>query len=53
MNENNCVFLIKGYKIRSIAAKDDAAIAKIIRTNLQHFHLDIPEPRILIRSLIT
>ncbi|MCL1602790.1 GNAT family N-acetyltransferase [Succinatimonas hippei] len=42
MNENNCVFLIKGYKIRSIAAKDDAAIAKIIRTNLQHFHLDIP-----------
>lgn len=42
MNQDVSELLLNGYKIRNIAAKDDAVIAKIIRTNLQRFHLDIP-----------
>ncbi|WP_303963842.1 GNAT family N-acetyltransferase [Succinatimonas hippei] len=42
MSRNNDGFLAKGYKIRNICTKDDAVIAKIIRTNLQRYHLDIP-----------
>lgn len=42
MHEEVSKLQLNGYKIRNIAAKDDAVIAKIIRTNLQRFHLDIP-----------
>ena len=42
MSKNNDEFLAKDYKIRNICTKDDAVIAKIIRTNLQRYHLDIP-----------
>ena len=35
MSRNDDEFLAKDYKIRNICTKDDAVIAKIIRTNLQ------------------
>ena len=42
MKQDVSELILSGYKIRNIAAKDDAVIARIIRTNLQRFHLDIP-----------
>ena len=38
---------------RTITAADDAALAKIIRTNLEQLHLDVPGRPILTRSWTT